>query len=223
MKQNQWEVIFLKPTATFLSFLAAQLPEVQLPDLESLQNDTTAYALPKQASEEATLDEIERHFPLMFKHEISRCVGEHACDEIQGSFLDFLCSFKFELHSKIVLMEPAITDGQQVLCIKPRSVLLKWVNSSSPSSSSNTDSEELTSVLEYVNLSHMVENATVVVKKFKRLSEVKPFVKHCYQPLYNAEMTRMCGKAAQWPAVDSFQTFNRYFHVEVHSQLVHLH
>jgi hypothetical protein len=220
MKQNQWEVIFLKPTSTFLSFLAAQCPDANLPDLESLQSDTTAYAIPKQASEEATLDEIEKHFPLMFKHEISRCLGEEACEAVEGSFLDFLCSFKFELHSQIVLMEPSIAQGQQVLCIKPRSVLLKWVNTAP----NDSNQDEVTNVLEYVNLSHMVENATVVVKNFKRLSEIKPFLKSAYQPLFNAEMTRMCGKtASHWPVVDSFQKFSRYFYVEVHSQLVHLH
>ena len=120
MEQSQWEIIFLKPTSVFLSFIASQLPDIELPDLRLIQTDTTAYAIRKQASEEATLDEIERHFPRMFRHEICRWLGEDARNEIEGSFLDFLCCFKFEMHSQIVLMEPSITKGHQLLCIKPR-------------------------------------------------------------------------------------------------------
>lgn len=216
MEQNQWEVIILKPTSAFLSFLTAQLPEIDLPDLHLLQTDTTAYVFHKQPDEEATLDEIERHFPQMFSHEISRWLGDHARHELEGSFLDFLCCFKFELHSQIVLMEPSITQGHQLLCIKPRSVLLKWMKSSIE------DQEDHASILERVNLSHLVEDATVVVKNFKQLSDVKPFIQHYYRPIFKAEMLRMCDKTEQWPVVDTFQTFNRHFAVELHSQLIHL-
>lgn len=218
MEHNQWEVIILKPTSKFLSFLAAQLPDVILPDLQSIQMDTTAYAIHKQASEEATFDEIERYFPLMFKHEINRCLGEEAHNEIEGSFLDFLCCFKFELHSQIVVMEPSITKGQQLLCIKPRSVLLKWTKPSI-----EEEDGDITNVLECVNLSHVAENATVIVKNFNRISEVKPFIKNYYHPIFKAEMSRMCGKVASWPVIDTFQKFSQYFYVELHSQLIHLH
>ncbi len=216
MEQSQWDVIILKPTSVFLSFLATQLPEIDLPDLRLLQIDTTAYAMRKQLNEEATLDEIERHFPRMFRHEIRRCLGEKARNEIEGSFLDFLCCFKFELHSQIVLMEPSITKGHQLLCIKPRSVLLKWMKSSIE------DQEDQTSILERVNLSHLVENATIVVKNFKQLSEIKPFIQQYYRPIFKAEMLRMCDKEEQWPVVDTFQKFSRHFSVEIHTQLIHL-
>ena len=217
MQQSQWEIIILKPTQVFLSFLASQLPDVELPDLRLLQTDTTAYAIRKQEDDEATLDEIERHFPAMFRHEICRWLGDEARNEIEGSFLDFLCCFKFEMHSQIVLMESSIEQGHQLICVKPRSVLLKWIKSSVE------DQSDLVSVLERVNLSHLAENATVVVKNFTGLSEIKPFVKHYYRPIFKAEMLRMCARSERWPDVDTFNTFNRYFSVEIHTQLVHLH
>ena len=52
MEQGQWEVIILKPTSVFLSFLAAQLPDVDLPELQLLQTNNTAYVIRRQASEE---------------------------------------------------------------------------------------------------------------------------------------------------------------------------
>lgn len=217
MQQSQWEIVILKPTQVFLSFLASQLPDIDLPPLRLLQTDTTAYAIRKQDDDEATLDEIERNFATMFRHEISRWLGDDARNEIEGSFLDFLCCFKFELHSQIVLMESSIKEGHQLLCIKPRSVVLKWMKSAVEEQS------DLVTILDHVNVSDIAENSTVVVKNFKQLSEIKPFIKHYYRPIFKAEMLRMSDRAEQWPDVDTFQTFNRYFAVEIHTQLIHLH
>jgi len=216
MDRSQWEIIILKPTSVFLSFLAAQHPDVELPEQRLAETDNTAYVIRRQPSEEATLDEIERHFPRMFRHEISRWLGPNVRSDIENSFLDFLCCFKFELHSQVVLMEPSMERGQQLLCVKPRSVLLKWLRSSIE------DDDELTSILERVNLSHLVENATVVVKNFNELSEVKPFINEHYRPIFKAEMSRMCDKEEQWPLVNSAQAFSRYFSVEIHTQVIHL-
>lgn len=217
MAQNESDIVILKPTPVFLSFLAGQLPGIELPDIGSMPTDYTAYTIHKQDSDEATLDEIERHFQSMFRYEIRRLLGDQVHKDIEGSFLDFLCCFKFELHSQIVLMESSIDEGQQLLCVKPRSVMLKWMKSSLE------DQIDMSSILKQINLSHLTENATVLVKNFKQRSEIKPFIKHFYRPIFKAEMLRMCDKAEQWPEVDSFQTFNRYFAVEVHTQLVHLH
>ncbi|WP_133130058.1 hypothetical protein [Legionella yabuuchiae] len=217
MQQSQWEVVILKPTSVFRSFLAAQLPGVEIPDLSLLQTDTTAYTLPKHDDEEEMLDEIEKHFPAMFRHEISRWLGDDARNDIEGSFLDFLCCFKFELHSQIVLMEPSLQDGHQLVCIKPRAVLLKWMKSAVQQQT------DLTTILNTVNLTQISENATVVIKNFNQLTEVKPFIKHYYQPMYKAEMHRMCDETEIWPEVKNYQDFSRYFAVELHTQLVHLH
>ncbi|GGI81246.1 hypothetical protein [Legionella impletisoli] len=217
MQQSQWEVVILKPTSVFRSFLAAQLPEIEIPDLSVFQTDTTAYTILKHDDEEDTLDEIEKHFPTMFRHEISRWLGEDARNDIEGSFLDFLCCFKFELHSQIVLMEPTLQDGHQLVCIKPRAVLLKWMKSAVQ------EQTDLTTILNTVNLTQISENATVVVKNFNQLTEVKPFLKHYYQPMFKAEMHRMCDETGVWPEVKNYQDFSRYFAVELHTQLVHLH
>lgn len=217
MQPSEFEVIIIKPTAVFLSFLAAQLPEESLPDLATVQIDPTAYIIRRYEDEEATLDEIEHHFPTMFRHEISRWLGKNTRHKIEGSFLDFLCCFKFELHSQIVLMEPTIKEGRQLLCVKPKSVLLKWLKSSV------AESSDLTTVLERVNLSHLAENATVVIKNFNNLEEIKPFIERYYQPIFKAEMLRMCDQAEQWPAVETFEAFNRYFAIKIHTQLIHLY
>ncbi len=216
MEQSQWEVIILKPTSLFLSFLAAQNPDLDLPNFSLLQTDNTAYVIHKQFNEEAMVDEIERHYPLMFKHEISRWLGEDAVKEFEASFLDFLCCFKFETHSQIVLMEPDITDGGQLLCIKPRSVLLKWVKSV-------VEEEELSDILDRVSISNLVENSTVVVKNFKTLEEIKPFIEQHYKPIFKAEMSRMCEQQSQWPEINDFKSFSRYFTIHIHTHLIHLH
>ncbi|MDP1603296.1 MAG: hypothetical protein Q8M03_08530 [Legionella sp.] len=217
MQQSQWEVIILKPTSVFSSFLASQVPDIDLPDLRLLQTDCTAYVIPKQKNDEETLNEIERHFAFMFRHEICRWLGANARNEIEGSFLDFLCCFKFELHSHIVLLENSLAEGAQLLRINPRSVLLQWLKSAT------IEDNDLGIILEQVNLSHLAENSTVIVKNFKNLSEIKLFLKQCYQPIFEAEMQRMCDNAEQWPAVDSYQAFTRYFAVDIHTQLIHLH
>ncbi|WP_028389046.1 hypothetical protein [Legionella fairfieldensis] len=216
MQPSQWEIIILKPTPVFLSFLASQVPDVDLPDLRLLQTDTTAYVMARQPSDEETLNEIERHFTTMFRHEICRWLGEEARNEIEVSFLDFLCCFKFELHSQIVLMEPSIAKGQQLLRIRPRTVLLQWMKSVVE------EQNDLTAVVERVNLSHLAENSTVIIKNFDTLSSIKPFLKQHYQPVFEAEMLRMCDNAEEWPMIDSYQMFNHYFAVEIHTQLVHL-
>lgn len=214
---KQWDLIILKPTRTFLTFLASQLPEIELPDLRLLQMDNTAYVIAKQESDEDTLNEIERHFATMFRHEISRWLGEEARNKIEGSFLDFLCCFKFELHSQIVLMEPKLANGQHLIRVKPRSVLLKWLRSTLEENSG------LSPVLEGIKLSDLAENATVIVKSFTSFADIKAFVKTYYPTIFKAEMSRMCDKAEDWPVIDSYQTFSRYFAVDIHTQLYHLH
>lgn len=217
MRPIPWEIIILKPTSVFLKFLASQLPDSDLPSLAMMQTDCTAYVINKQKSDEETLNEIERHFSFMFRHEICRWLGIDARNDMETSFLDFLCCFKFELHSQIVLLEDSLQEGRQLLRIKPRSVLLTWMKSTVENDS------DLSQILETVNLSHLAENATVIVKNFKTIMEIKPFLKKYYQPIFEAEMLRMCDDASQWPEVDSWQTFSRYFSVDIHSQLIHLH
>ncbi|MFJ1267035.1 hypothetical protein ACD661_00530 [Legionella lytica] len=217
MRQKSYEIIVLKPTAVFLSFLASQLPEVKLPDLRLLHIDNTAYTIPKQASEDALLNEIEKRFPEMFRHEISRWLGDSVRSEIETNFLDFLCCFRFELHNHIILMEHALEEGKQLLLFKPRLALLNWLKSTAEGNS------ELVEVIERVHLSNLEENATVMVKNFANLTEIKPFIKSHYQPIFSTAMTRISNQSEQWPSIDSFHQFNEYFAVEIHTQLIHLY
>lgn len=216
MQQSQSEIIILRPTSVFLAFLAAQIPENELPSLQLLQTDNTAYVIPKCSSDEATLLEIEKHFPRMFRHEISRWLGTDARNSIETSFLDFLCCFKFEMHSHIILLESEIKAGKQVLVFKPRTVLLQWMKSAV------AEQEELTNVMERVNLSNLAENATVMVKNFQQLKDIKTFLTEHYHPIFDTAMSRMCSHADKWPKIHSYQSFCQYFSVEIHTQLIHL-
>lgn len=217
MRPRSYEIVILKPTAVFLSFLASQLPGTKLPDLRLLQIDNTAYVLPKQNSDEATLDEIEKNFSKMFHHEICRWLGDSAHSEIETNFLDFLCCFKFELHNHIILMEPAIAEGKQLLLFKPRMALLNWLKSAVEGQ------DDLVDVMERVELARLEENATVMVKNFSNLTEIKPFIQHFYHPIFSTAMTRITNESEQWPVIESFQAFREYFAVEIHTQLIHLH
>lgn len=217
MQQRQCEIVVLKPTTVFLSFLASQLPEKDIPSLKLLQTDNTAYVIHKKNSDEATLDELEKHFSFMFRHEICRWLGQDARNDIETSFLDFLCCFKFELHSHLILMEPTIKQGKQVITIKPRTVLLNWMKSAVE------DEEELANVMERVTLEQITENSTVLVKNFNSLKAIKPFLSEFYKPIFETAMSRMSNQTEQWPLVNSFQDFGRYFAIEIHTQLIHLH
>jgi hypothetical protein len=216
MRQKHYEIVLLKPTAVFLAFLASQLPETKLPDLRLLQIDNTAYVIPKRDSDEETLDEIEKHFSTMFRHEICRWLGDKARSAMETNFLDFLCCFKFEMHNHIILMEPSITEGRQLILLKPRIALLNWLKSVTE------NQEDLVEVVERVELAHLEENATVMVKNFSNLTEIKPFIKHYYQPLFSTAMSRISNQSRQWPVIESFQSFSKYFAIEIHTQLIHL-
>lgn len=217
MHQGQSEIVVLKPTTVFLAFLASQLPENDVPDLQQLQTDNTAYVIKKHQSDEDTLDEIEKHFTTMFRHEICRWLGDDARNDIETSFIDFLCCFKFELHAHIILMEPSMEQGKQLLKIKPRTVLLNWMKSAVE------EHDDLAQVMERVTLANLVENATVMVKNFVSLKDIKPFLQQYYKPLFETAMSRMSTQKEQWPAIESFKAFSQYFSIEIHTQLIHLH
>ncbi|CEG56411.1 hypothetical protein [Legionella fallonii] len=217
MHQGPSEIVVLRPTTVFLAFLASQLPEKNLPSFNSLQTDCTAYVIKKYESIEATVDEIEKNFSPMFRHEICRWLGDDARNEIENSFLDFLCCFRFELHSHIILMEPSIEDGKQLLVIKPRSLLLKWIKDQAE------QEEGVEDIAQEITLSHIMENATVLVKNFPNIKEIKTFVKQYYKPIFETAMSRMSNQTSSWPTVNSFQSFSQYFAIEIHTQLIQLY
>lgn len=217
MHQGSTEIVVLRPTTVFLAFLASQLPEKDLPSLNALQTDCTAYVIKKYESVGATVDEIEKNFSTMFRHEICRWLGDNARNEIEQSFLDFLCCFKFELHSHIILMEPTLEDGKQLIIINPRPSLLEWIKEEAEREEGPED------IVQQITLSHITENATVLVKNFSNLKEIKMFVKQYYKPIFETAMSRMSNQESRWPTVNSFQTFSQYFAIEIHTQLIQLH
>lgn len=217
MQPTQWEIILLKPSPPFLSFIEAQMPLASLPEYRLLQTNNTGYVLEQQESEEALLDEIERLYPQIFKYEIQRWVGPHAVESIKTSFLDFLCCFKFDLHTHILLMEPSIVDANQLISIKPRSTLTKCVGMQRlVSAEGGVVSQET------VALSQWIEDATVIAKNLEQVYDLKPFLKRYYNEIYEAERTRLGETGIDWPVIDSYQMFCRYFAAEFHTQLVHL-
>lgn len=218
MPQHESSILILKPTPSFISFITSQIPELELSEFDLLHTDNTAYSIRKCENEEVLLDSVERFFPLMFKHESSRLIGEKLSQRISGSFLDFLCCFKFELHTEVMLMEPCIDNGHQVLCVKPRSVVLNWITTP------KEDEINISGLLkDTIDLSHFTENTTALVKNFDNLSQITPFIKHNFQPIVQAEMIRLSDEAEYCPIVNSFKIFSRYFDMEMHSHLVHLH
>lgn len=218
MQQLEREVIFLKPTPVFLSFLREALPTQSLPTLKALQKNTSAYTLPRHATDDELLDTIESHFLTMFTHEVNRRFGENAIEHIKASFLDFLCCFKFEIHSHIVVLASSIEAGQQVLRLKPRPALLESMRAAWYA---EDDGDQVT-LVKQVSLPHLKENATVLVKNFTSETEVEPFVKQYYKPIYKMEMMRVCESREHWPLMQSVEDFNRYFSVEMHTSLIHL-
>lgn len=217
MGQRSSEVVILRPTQVFWSFLASQLPEDSCPDFRSLQSDNTAYAIKSCSNDKATLDEIEHHYSKMFRHEIGRWLGPDARNDIERSFLDFLCCFKLEFHTHLIVLESSIQQGRQLMQIKPRISLLHWLQAVVEGQ------EELAPIMEEVNVSHLIENSTLLIKNFNNLAEIKPFLQRDYKLIFAKAMTRISNKAYQWPAMNSLQSFNQYFSVELHTQLIHMH
>ena len=122
MSQMKSCIIVLKPTSFFTSFVIEQLPDFDCPNEEDLESDYTAYTLPVCDSDDALLEHLERLFPFMFRHEVTRLLGKNLATKIKADFLDFLCCFKFEVHSHSVLMESSIQDCHQLVCVKMKMV-----------------------------------------------------------------------------------------------------
>ena len=210
-------IIILKPTSFFTSFVAEQLPDFDCPIEEDLESDYTAYTIPACDSDEALLEQLERLSPYMFRHEVVRLLGKNLASKIKSDFLDFLCCFRFEVHAHSVLTESSIEDCHELVCVKPRVVDLEW------QPATNDDEIEVRDILQTMNLSQVPQTASVLVKKFDKLADIKPLVHRYCRPLLKQEFMKKAAQLIQWPSNSSIQMFNRYFAIEVHTQLVHLH
>lgn len=217
MSQLKSCIIVLKPTSFFTSFVVEQLPDFDCPNEEDLESDYTAYSLPACDTDEALLEHLERLFPFMFRHEATRLLGKDLASKIKADFLDFLCCFKFEVHSHVMLMEPSIDDCHQLVCVKHRVVNLEWLPDA------NEDQIEAKDILETLNLSQSPQTASVLLCSFDRLADLKPFVQKYCRPLLKQDFMKKAAQLIQWPSTPSVQMFHKYFAIEVHTQLVHLH
>lgn len=216
MHQRNYQVVVLRPTAAFLSLLAIQLSESELPSLELLQTDNTSYLIPKAASDDELLELLQQFSPTIFHHEIYRWLGDKVFTGMEFSFFDFLRCFKFEIHSHILLMEPNIQQGHQALIIKPRSLLFQGIQASSTEQGAGLKQQDR------VALTNMADCATVMIKNFSKLSEIKPFIERNYGSLFDLIKCRMSKNATEWPRVNSFHAFKQYFTIHIHTQLISL-
>ena len=209
-------IIILKPTSFFTSFVAEQLPDFDCPTEEDLESDCTAYTIPACDDDEAVLEHLERLFPYMFRHETTRLVGESLASNIQADFLDFLCCFRFETHTHSVFMERSMQDCEQLVCVKPKAVDLEWLPAA------NAEQIEVRDVLQALHAQQASQTASVLVKRFDKLADLKPLVHKYCRPLLKQDFMKKAAQLIQWPSASAMQTFNRYFAVEVHSHVVHL-
>jgi hypothetical protein len=215
MKSNGlFEIVVLRPTNVFLLFLTSQLPKELVPGFKCLQTDNTAYVIKKFDTKEDTLNELERLYTKMFRHEICRWLGSDARNAIEQRFLDFLCCFKLEFHSHLIALEPSLQKEQQMVQLKPRMKLLQWVQSMV------AEQPDLARIMDQVTLPDLIENASVVVKKFNHLTEIKPFLRTCYPYLFETAMSRMSNQPHKWPKINSLEAFGNYFEIELHTQLI---
>lgn len=217
MSQSQSCIIVLKPTSFFSAFIAEQLPDFSYPDEGQLDADNTAYTMPVCDSDEALLEHLERLFPFMFRHEVTRLLGKGMADKIEADFLDFLYCFKFEVHSQTVLTESSLEDCHQWVSVKPRVVDLDWAPTS------HDDQLAVKDILHTLHCASAVSGATVLVKSFDKLSDLKPLMQRYCRPILKNDLMKKAAQIIQWPTMTSLQMFHRYFAVEVHTQLVHLH
>lgn len=219
MQPNSWQILVLKPTPAFVNFLSTHFPSAIVPEYGMLQTDNTAYIFQKQNSEEELLDEIEFKHLNMFKYEIKRWLGDRQITkEVEASFLDFLCCFKFQIHTNLMLMEDSLLDGNQIICVKPRSTMIKLMREKITNINGIDDE-----IVTQQDISQWLENGTAIVKNLSNVYDLKTFLRVQYYNLYETEMLRICSDITElWPEVDSYQMFCRYFVVEYHSQLVHL-
>lgn len=209
-------IIILKPTSFFTSFVAEQLQDFDCPIEEDLESDCTAYTIPACDDDEVLLEHLERLYPFMFTHEVTRVWGKELASKIQADFLDFMCCFRFEMHQSMV-MESSIQDCHQLVCVKPKVVDLEWLPAT------NEDEIEVRDVLQALNAPSTTQTASVLVKKFDKLADLKPLVHKYCRPLLKQDFMKKAVQLIQWPSASAMQTFNRYFAIEVHTQLVHLH
>lgn len=214
MVRGSSEIVVLRPTTVFLSFLASQLPAEYVPTYKSLQTNNTAYIIKKHATNDATVGELAGLYRRMFRYEISRWLGENARNDIEKNFLDFLCCFELNFHSHLIVLEPSLQQAKQMLQLRPRLKLFLWLKTIAE------ECNELTTIMQNSTLANVGENSTLVLKNFPNLIDIKPFVHKYYKSLFVTAMSRICNQQELWPKMDTFEEFSHYFTVQIHTHLI---
>ena len=93
---------------------------------------------------------------------------------------------------------------------------LEWLQESD-------DQIEVRGILHALNTSQTGQTASLLVRHYDRLADLKPLVQRYCRPLLKQDFMKKAAQLIQWPSVSSLQMFHRYFAVEVHTQVVHLH
>ncbi|PJD93545.1 MAG: hypothetical protein CK424_01720 [Legionella sp.] len=217
MSQTQSCIIVLKPTSFFAALIAEQLPDFNYPYEVELNADNTAYTIPVCDNDEVLLEHLERLFPFMFRHEVTRLLGKELAAKIEADFLDFLYCFKFEMHEQTVLTEASLNECHQWVHVKPRVIDLDWMPATTD------DQIDVKDFLQTLQCSPVTWGETVLVKSFDKLSDLRPLMQRYCRPILKNELMKKAAQIIQWPTMTSLQMFHRYFAVEVHTQLVHLH
>lgn len=216
MPHNQSCIIILKPTSFFLSFVTEQLSDFEQTEEAEMSADNTAYTMPSYDNDDALLEHLERLYPYMFQHEVVRLFGQSIASKINADFLDFMCCFKFEVYAEPLLMATSVEDCHQLVCVKPRVVSFDWMPTS------GNDHIKVKGLVQTLDLFRATPAATALVKTLDKL-DLKPLLHRYCKPLLKADLMKKAMQMIQWPTTQSWQMFNRYFAVEVHTQLVHLH
>ncbi len=210
-----FEIVIVRPTVVFEAFLISQLGKNNSPCFKLLETDCTAYLIKKYSDENETIDEIQHHYIQMFRHEICRWLGKEARNSIEKSFFDFFCCFKLEFHSHLILLEPSTAEAKQIVQLRPRISLLNWWRKMK-----KKENPELAYLMDKVSLSNLTENATLLLKNFSNLKELKLFLQTYYKPLFATAMSRIGVKTNQLPNLSSIYDFRHYFSVQIHTQLI---
>ncbi len=206
--------IILKPTPFFVSFITEQLPDFE--EVIQLEQgaDNTAYTIPICDSDEDLFEHLERLYPYMFRYEVTRLFGKALADKLSADFLDFLCCFKFDVHSQPLMLGTSLKDRRQLVCVKPRTISFEWTSSEDPI--------VVKDLMKTHALFTSINTTTVLIKHCDTL-DIKPLLKRYCRPLLQTNGMKQPAQVIQWPTLQSWRLFDRYFAVEVHTQLVHLH
>lgn len=216
MKPASYEVMILNPTAIFYELMIHLLPADQKPDIQIFNVDNTAYLLRRQVNDHALLAFIQKRFKMIFQYEMSRWIHFNEQVDFESKYIDFLCCFNIEMHNQIILFEKSMDESQCLLKIKHKEPMMSWIKNRAK------NNDELKDICKKITLSHLNENASIILKNFYDIHYIKHFLKKRYYDIYEIEMLRMCNSKKDWPKIDSFDEFCLYFGFSVHTHVIHL-